>query len=157
MADPARRAGEREAREQAARENQELRNQLEAARLEAERVNSEALRALRDQEQKTQTNRDEDHKRMADACLKGRAREQMRNNVLAARTMSEENRGLRSDLGRRRIEKEIESTLAQPSHVGPPPRPIAARPIGAPGASRVQMRLGSPNQACRICTQLSTD
>eukprot|EP00959_Pyramimonas_sp_CCMP1952_P460993 9480812-Pyramimonas_sp.AAC.2 len=75
MADAARREGDRGGRAQAARENQEPRNQLEAARLEAERVKSEALPALREQEQKTQATREEDHEIMADAWgrLKGHA------------------------------------------------------------------------------------
>eukprot|EP00959_Pyramimonas_sp_CCMP1952_P075227 1572154-Pyramimonas_sp.AAC.1 len=78
MADAAKRE-EEGAREEAARENQVLRNQLEAARLEAERVKPEALRALREQEQKAQVIKHKNQKRVAVAWdrLKGHADEQI--------------------------------------------------------------------------------
>eukprot|EP00959_Pyramimonas_sp_CCMP1952_P447208 9363408-Pyramimonas_sp.AAC.1 len=79
--------------------------------------------------------------------LKGHARERMRNDALATRAASEENERLRSDLEQRRMEKEVDSTPAQPAHVEPPPCPIAARPVRGPGAPRAHARSGAPNQA----------
>eukprot|EP00959_Pyramimonas_sp_CCMP1952_P245077 5121948-Pyramimonas_sp.AAC.1 len=89
---------------------------------------------------------------MADALnrVKGHAREQ----TLATRTVSEENKRLRSDLEQRRMEKEVGATPAQPAHIEPPPCPIAARPARAPGTSRAHARSGAPNQACRIACNL---
>eukprot|EP00959_Pyramimonas_sp_CCMP1952_P331684 6945366-Pyramimonas_sp.AAC.1 len=90
MADAARREGEEGARERAARENQELRNQLEAARVEAEKLKIGSTASL----SRTRTEGP------------GHADEQIRNNVLATRAESEENRKLRSDLEQHRMDKE---------------------------------------------------
>eukprot|EP00959_Pyramimonas_sp_CCMP1952_P417312 8743315-Pyramimonas_sp.AAC.1 len=125
MADAARREGEIEAREQAARQHQELRNQLEAARPQADRAKSEALRAAREEEQKTQSARAEDQKNMVEALdrLKGQAEGHIRSNAIANQAVSEENRRLKSDLEQRRIEKEVYSKTAQTTHVETPPYP----------------------------------
>eukprot|EP00959_Pyramimonas_sp_CCMP1952_P394379 8263694-Pyramimonas_sp.AAC.1 len=60
--------------------------------------------------------------------LTGQAEGHKRSNVLASRAASEENRRLKFDLEQRRMEKFVNSTPAQPTHVEPPPIPTIARP-----------------------------
>eukprot|EP00959_Pyramimonas_sp_CCMP1952_P413406 8662690-Pyramimonas_sp.AAC.1 len=55
------------------------------------------------------------------------------------------------------MDKEVESTPAQPVHVEPLPRPIVVRPTRAPGASQAQARTGAPNRTCRTCAEHSTE
>eukprot|EP00959_Pyramimonas_sp_CCMP1952_P023808 499518-Pyramimonas_sp.AAC.1 len=60
--------------------------------------------------------------------LKGQAEEHIRSNAIANQAVGQENRRLKYDLEQRRMEQEVSSTTAQPTHVEPPPISTAARP-----------------------------